>query len=427
MKLMVFGITHKNSSIALRERVAFSKSRLSQAYEFFRTSEFVEESIIISTCNRSEIFAVVQDITEAEEWFRLFYQAFFKLEAKTLEGSYSYRDGADAVAYLFEVCCGLDSLVLGEDQILGQVKEAHSRAMAEKACGKILNRLFQEAVSAAKEIKTNTGISENSLSISAIAVKQIEEELQQLQNKAIMVIGFGKMSRLAIENLLDKGVREIYICNRSRESVEDLLKQHSRLRYITFDEKYRCINEVDAIISATGAPHYVLHYQEFKEALKPRSEGQRLCLVDIALPRDIDPHIGDIEGIGLYHIDQLKKIADENLSFREKCIDDIKACIKEKVADYVGWYQCLPLHPRIEAIQDYSRNLTDQELEKLFARLQHMAEKDKQVVEVVVRSLMKKMWKRPILQMKKAGNDGRGEEIASFVDELFGFENKLRK
>ena len=427
MKIMVFGITHKNSNITLREKVAFSKTKLMQAYDLLNHSEFVEEAIIISTCNRSEIFAVVEDINESEGRFQLFYEEFFKLRDNEIEGCYQYKSGRDAVTYLFEVCCGLDSLVLGEDQILGQVKEAHAKAMEVKATGKILNKLFLEAVAAAKEIKTKTGISENSLSISSIAVKQIEQDLIDLKGKGIMVIGFGKMSRIAIENLLDKEVERIYICNRSSEVVEDLLKRYSQVKYVPYDEKYKYINQVNAIISATSAPHYVLHYDEFNKIFSDAEKQQRLCLIDIALPRDIDPLIGNIEGVNLFHIDQLKEIADDNLIFRRKCIENIRGYINDAVDKYINYYQCLPLHPRIEAIQDYSKNITDQELGKLFKRLQHMEEKDRKVIEVVVRSLIKKMWKQPILQLKNAGNLGKGEEFASFIDEFFGFENKVSR
>ena len=427
MKIMVFGITHKNSNITLREKVAFSKTKLMQAYDLLNHSEFVEEAIIISTCNRSEIFAVVEDINESEGRFQLFYEEFFKLRDNEIEGCYQYKSGRDAVTYLFEVCCGLDSLVLGEDQILGQVKEAHAKAMEVKATGKILNKLFLEAVAAAKEIKTKTGISENSLSISSIAVKQIEQDLIDLKGKGIMVIGFGKMSRIAIENLLDKEVERIYICNRSSEGVEDLLKRYPQVKYVPYDEKYKYINQVNAIISATSAPHYVLHYDEFNKIFSDAEKQQRLCLIDIALPRDIDPLIGNIEGVNLFHIDQLKEIADDNLIFRRKCIEDIRGYINDAVDKFINYYQCLPLHPRIEAIQDYSKNITDQELGKLFKRLQHMEEKDRKVIEVVVRSLIKKMWKQPILQLKNAGNLGKGEEFASFIDEFFGFENKVSR
>lgn len=426
MKIMVFGITHKNSNIALREKVAFSKSKLLLAYDLLKASEFIEEAIIISTCNRSEIFAVVQDLDLAELKFKQFYIDFFRLEASELEGSYSYKSERAAIEYLFEVCCGLDSLVLGEDQILGQVKEAYSTAIEQKASGKVLNKLFLEAVTSAKEIKTQTGISENPLSISSIAVKKIQQQLMGIEGKRIMVIGFGKMSRIAIENLIDKEAEEIYICNRSRTALEDLLTDNKKLKYISFEERYLYINQVDAIISATSAPHYVLFHDEFIKVFNKNLEdsSRRLCIIDIALPRDVDPLIDNIKGVSLFHIDQLKEIADENMTYRKKCIEDIGANIKTAVDNYIHWYNCLPLHPRIKAIQGYSKGLTDQELEKLFKRLGHVEEKDKKIIEVVVRSLIKKMWRQPILQLKNAGNLGKGEEFASFIDEFFGFHNK---
>ncbi len=422
MNIMVFGVTHKNSSIALREKVAFSKSKLQHAYEYFKNSNFVEEAVILSTCNRSEIFAVVQQLEEGEKWFKSFYENLFQLEEDQLEGHYIVKKGQEAVNYLYEVCCGLDSLVLGEDQILGQVKDAHYRAMEIKGTGKVLNRLFIEAVTVAKEIKTKTGISENPISISSIAVKQMEKTLKHLKNKNVLVIGFGKMSRIAIENLLEKGVATIYICNRSNEAIENMMKKHHQIKYIPFEEKYSVINQVDIVISATAAPHYVLHYEELKEVYK---EKNTICMVDIALPRDIDPQIEELNGINLYHIDQLKEVIDESLTYRTQCIEEIKQFIAEAIKKFEEWYNCLPIYPRIEAIKNYSQRLTEEELEGLFKKLSHMEDKDKELIEIVVKSLIKKMWKKPILQMKNAGITGRGEQMASMVDELFDLQRSL--
>ncbi|WP_026477229.1 glutamyl-tRNA reductase [Alkaliphilus transvaalensis] len=422
MKIMVFGVTHKNSSIELREKVAFSKSKLQQAYDALKASTFVEEAVILSTCNRSEIFAVVKAIEEGEAWFKDFYYNFFHLKEDQLEGRYLIKKGREAVAYLYEVCCGLDSLVLGEDQILGQVKDAHNYAMEIKATGKVLNRLFLEAIAKAKEIKTRTAISENPLSISSIAVKKIENTLGSLKGREALVIGFGKMSRIAIENLLEKGVETIYICNRNKESLQVLLSKHPQIQYIPFTEKYSKINEVDVVISATAAPHYVFHYQEFKEIYQGKNQ---ICMVDIALPRDIDPLLEKIDGVSLFHIDQLKEVVEESISFRNKCIEEMEGYLEESILKFEDWYRCLPIYPRIEALQSYTQRLTDEELASLFKRLSPMEDKDKELIEVVVRSLIKKMWKKPILQMKQAGVTGRGEQMASMVDELFDLQKNL--
>ncbi|MEW9123653.1 MAG: glutamyl-tRNA reductase [Thermotaleaceae bacterium] len=417
MKLVAFGITHQNSTIALREKVAFSRSKLQKAYSLMRKDCFVKEAVILSTCNRSEIVAVVEDTNGAEEWFKSFYIDFFQLQQEDIEGHYIYKSKKEVARYLYEVCCGLDSLVLGEDQILGQVKEAHQNAMELKGCGKILNKLFLEAITTAKEIRTKTSISENPLSISYIAVKQVEKQLGSLKNKKVLVIGYGEMSRLAVEHLLDKGVSAIYISNRRKEIIESLMEKHRNIYYINFDERYEVLKEVDILISATGAPHYIYYKEDFNSYY----QGDKpLCIVDIALPRDVDPAIREIQGISLFHIDQLKDIADENLNSRKSLIIEIKKAIEDAIKDYEGWYQCLPVYPKIEAIKNYSQQLTDEELDKMFKKLSHIEQKDKETIEIIVRSLVKKMWRKPILQLKDAGIKGKGEEMASFVDELLG-------
>ncbi|SDJ80436.1 glutamyl-tRNA reductase [Natronincola ferrireducens] len=417
MKVVVFGITHKNSTITLREKVAFSKSMLQKAYNIMKEDPFIKEGVILSTCNRSEIISVVEDTNLAEKWFKNFYTDFFQLKQEELEGHYVFKRKKEAVTYLYEVCCGLDSLVLGEDQILGQVKEAHHRAMEVKGCGKVLNKLFLDAITTAKEVKTKTNISENPLSISYIAVKQVEKQLKGLIDKKVLVIGFGKMSRLAVEHLIDRGVERIYICNRRRETIEALSNKHSHIQHIDFNRKYDVLKEVDIVITATGAPHYIYHKEEFEVRY---DQGRELCIVDIALPRDIDPAIGEIEGIRLFHIDQLKEIADENLASRQNLIKEVRQYIEVAIDSYEDWYQCLPIYPKIEAIKNYSQRLTDEELEKMFKKLSHIPEKDRETIEIIVRSLVKKMWRKPILQLKDAGVKGKGEEMASFVDEFLG-------
>lgn len=421
MKVVVFGISHKKSTISLREKVAFSKSKLQKAYDFMKEKSFVKEIVILSTCNRSEIIAVVEDIYRAEDWFKKFYINFFQLQPEEIEDRYLFKREKSAITYLYEVCCGLDSLVLGEDQILGQVKDAHDIALEMKSSGKILNKLFLGAVTTAKEIKTKTNISENSLSISSIAVKQVENYLHSLENKKVLVVGYGEMSRLAVEHLLDKGVDKVYICNRNKKAVVDIISQHDNVHHLDFQKKHDILKDVDIIISATGAPHYIYYKDEFK---KYYQTNKPLCIVDIALPRDVEPAIGELEGVKLFHIDQLKDIADENLEFRKDLIQEIQQYIQTAIKDYEDWYHCLPVYPRIEAIKNYSQGLTDEELSKMFKKLSHLPEKDRKTIEVIVRSLVKKMWRIPILQLKDAGVKGRAEEMASFVDEFLGLESK---
>jgi len=331
MKIIVFGITYKSSTIDLREKVSFSTSRKKEAYSLLRESHFIEEAVILSTCNRSEVFAVVKDTTIAEHWFKNFYIDFFQLQGNTLEGTHHFQKEREAVRYLYHVCAGLDSLVIGEDQILGQVKEAYAEALELGATGKILNKLFLEVVTTAKEVKTQTSISENPLSISSIAVKQIEKHLKSLIGKKVLVVGFGKMSRIAIENLISKGVDRLYICNRTKKSVQQLIEQHTQIYYLSYDQKYEMLNEVDAVISATGAPHFVFYKDNIERVYQ---QHRPICMVDIALPRDIDPAVQELDGVTLFHIDDLKEIANENLAYRMQCMEMMKEAIQKAIEKY---------------------------------------------------------------------------------------------
>lgn len=418
MKLVVFGVTHKTAPISLREKVAFTKSKVAHAYELMEQEPFIKESIIISTCNRSEVFAIVEDIKKGQLWFTRFFEAFFQLAPDTLQGCTLYKTGPEAAQYLFEICCGMDSLVLGEDQILGQVKDAYYEGMEAGASGKILNRLFLEAISTAKEIKATTGISNNSLSISSIAVKQIERKLGDLSGKKVLVIGLGTMGRIAIENLLEKGVGTVFVSNRSQGAFEALKKKHPSLQTIAFEERYQLLDQVEIVISATGSPHCVLKEQPFREHYHGK---QPLCIVDIALPRDVESGIGQVAGVSLFHIDELKEIAAENMAYRESCLQVIREAIQVGVQEYCDWYRCLPIYARIEALKQYSDQLTEEELERLFRQLSHLSEGDKAHIALVVKSLVKKIWRKPILQMKQAGISGRGENMGALIDELFDF------
>jgi len=425
MKLVVFGVTHRNAPISLREKVAFSKSKVAHAYELMAQEPFIKESIIISTCNRSEIFAIVEEVERGAGWFTQFYEDLFRLAPETLKGYTLYKTGSEAVTYLYEICCGMDSLVLGEDQILGQVKDAYYEGMEAGASGKALNRLFLEAISTAKEIKGTTGISNNSLSISAIAVKQIERNLGNLAGKKVLVIGLGTMSRIAIENLLEKGVDTVFVSNRSQGAIEALKAKHPEIQYFAFEERYDLLDQVEIVISATGSPHCVLKEQPFRAYYHG---NQPLCIVDIALPRDVESSIGLVEGVSLFHIDELREIAAENMAFRENCIEAVKESIQAGVKEYCNWYRCLPVYSRIEAIKEYSEQLTDEELERLFKQLSHIPDRDKKHITLVVKSLIKKIWRKPILQMKHAGISGRGNEVSAMIDELFDFHQiKQRK
>lgn len=416
MEIVVVGINHKNSPLEIRERVSFSKSELEKAYEVLSKKEYVKEVVILSTCNRSEITAVVTETNEGIKCLKDFYCDFFQIEKELLNIHFFVKEGDKAVKHVFQLAAGLESLVLGEDQILGQVRNAQSYAL-EKACtGKILNKLYREAVTTAKKIKRETAISQNSLSISSIAVKFIEDIFDELKDKKVLVIGVGKMSRIAIENLIYKGVKEIYVTNRTVGHAINLSERYEEIRVVKFQDRYEMIKDVDIVITSTSAPHYVLKKEEIE---KNHQKEDRLCIVDIAVPRDVDPEIGKIEGISVYELDELKKVSLENMEVRLKAAQAAIETIIEECILFENWYNCLPVFPVIEEIQEHSFDILESEIESLMKRLDQASNKDKELIEIVMKSMAKKLIKRPILNLKRAGEDRKGKLYAKIASELF--------
>ena len=416
MDVVVVGLNYKKTPIYIREKVSYTHQKKEEAYERLKKAHYIQEFVIISTCNRSEIIAASRDVSKGIEELKRFYKDFFALE-ESIESYFITLYSDEAVRHVFKVAAGLDSLVIGEDQILGQLKDAHGYSMERKSTGILLNKLFREGITTAKKIKRETKISEKSLSISTIAVKFIEKKFEDLQNKKVLVIGVGKMSRIAIENLISKGIKEIYVTNRTKGHSIDLSKRYDEIGVINFKDRYKIISHVDIIISSTSAPHYVLSKDKF---CKSFDTGGELCIVDIALPRDVDPQIGKIKGVSLYELDELKSAADENLKSRLEAAKLASQIIIEDCIKFQNWYNCLPVFPVIKELKEYGQTIVDEELGSFLTRLNHLKPREKKEIELFTKSLVKKLLRRPLHELKRAGEDRQGEGYAQITKELFG-------
>lgn len=422
MDIIVVGLNHKKSPVYIREQVSFCESKKEKGYDILKDAYYIKEHIILSTCNRSEIIAVVTDIQKGIDEIKRFYIKFFNLDIEFIDNYFNIVIADDAVRHVFKVAAGLDSLVIGEDQILGQLRQAHEYAMDKNATGSILNKLIREAITTAKKIKRETKISEKPLSISTIAVKFIEKIFQDLVDKKVLVIGVGKMSRIAIENLIYKGVKEIYVTNRTKGHAVDLSKRYNEIGVIDFKDRYKMIEEVDIIITSTSAPHYILKKEEFMKFYK---KSRKICIVDISVPRDVEPEIGILEGVSLYEIDQLKSIADENYQSR---IESAKIASQIIIEDYIkfeNWYNCLSVFPVIKELKNYSSSIADKELEEFLKKMNNLSCKEKEQITLFTRSLVKKLFKRPLLELKRAGENKQGELFACITKELFALSEDI--
>ncbi len=416
MDIVVVGLNHKKTPIFIREKASLKESQKKEAYEYIKKNHFINECIILSTCNRSEVIAVVSDIDKGIDRIKNYFIDFFELEDLNIDVYFISMASDEAVRHVFNVAAGLDSLVIGEDQILGQLRDAHEYAMEMGFSQSILNTLIREAITTAKKIKRETKISENSLSISTIAVKFIEKIFNDIRDKRVLVVGVGKMSRIAIENLIYKGVKEIYVTNRTKGHIIDLSKRYPEIGVIDFRDRYKMIQEVDIIITSTSAPHFVLKREEFQCYYNK----DKICIIDIALPRDVDSEIANLEGVSLYAIDELKSVADENYKQRQEAAKIAKQIIIEDCIKFENWYNCLPVFPVMKELKSYSSDIIDQELQDFLDKHNHLDDKDKEQIELFTKSLVKKIFKKPILELKKAGEDKEGELFARVTKELFG-------
>lgn len=327
------GIDYKNSPIEVREKVAFTPTGIERAYQTLKKQDWVREVIILSTCNRSEIYLRTPHPIIAIDHLLHFYNEFFAVDKAILKNHLAFRIGKEVVNHLFEVACGFQSMILGEDQILGQVKRAYEAAVAYQCGGKRLNRLFLDAITTAKKVKHVTGVSNVPLSISTIALKLFQKQLGSLQQKKALLIGLGEMSEVTIKNLLSTEIDTIYVANRNQKKLEPFLMISDKIKGVDFTERYHYLKEVDIVISCTAAPHFVLHHEPFQE----HYQNKKLCILDLAVPRDVDPMIEKLENIQLFRLDDLEKISSENIIKRKRAVCIGKKIIAEDITKFYKW------------------------------------------------------------------------------------------
>ena len=336
MNLVVVGLNHRSAPVEVREGAAFSRTGLGDSCLALRSTARFHESVIISTCNRVEIYGLADDPAEGSGAARRFLHEHHRLALSLDPYLYEHRD-ADCVRHLLEVACGLDSMVLGETEILGQVKEAYLAAHSAGATGLALNRLFQKTLAAAKQVRTTTAIGRGSTSVGSVAVDLAEKIFRNLARCVVMVLGTGTVSEATARALRGRGAGEILVCSRSRERA-DVLAGQLEGRPIAYEDWPREFPAVDIVISSTAAPHPILTREKLVPLMRQR-RNRPLFLIDIAVPRDIERACGDLEDVYLYDIDDLQQIAQGNVLAREQEAARCRLMIAEHQARFLGWFE----------------------------------------------------------------------------------------
>ncbi|WP_330638684.1 glutamyl-tRNA reductase [Romboutsia hominis] len=339
-----------------------------------------------------------------------FYESFFNLPG-VKQYLFTKKD-RDAIEHIYKVSAGLDSIVLGEDQILGQVRDAHEFSMQLGASKKKFNKLFREAITVSKDIKTKTKISQQPLSISYIGVRFLEEKLGNLEGKNALVIGIGKMSKLTMKHLEEGKVNTIYVSNRSHGKIKEIENDYKNIVPIQYNDRYKVLNDVDMVISATASPHIIIKADEM-----PKIE-RKIYMMDIALPRDIDPDINKLENVELYDIDDLKQIHDKNDQKRKELANIGLGMINESIDEFVEWLDSTNIDPTIESLNERCDEIREDTLDYIFRKI-NLDNREKKIIEKMMTSALKRLIREPIINLKQTKDKGKREEYMKMVEELF--------
>jgi glutamyl-tRNA reductase len=373
-ELLALGASHKTASLALRERLALPEGRATRVLEELTDQQAIHEAVAIFTCNRTELHLVAADTVEAESAALAILSRQAGIRPTELLGSiYSLR-GLEAVRHLFSVAAGLDSMIVGEAEIQGQVKRAYELALVAGVTGPVSNRLFRDALAAGKRARAETGIGRSQASISSVAVALAAEFLGDLASRRVLVIGAGENAELAARSLRERGVRTVFVANRRYDRALGLAKRFGG-DAVAFDDLPDELERADIVVSSTGAPHQILGRQEL-ELVAARRPNRPLVLIDLAVPRDIDPEVGDCPGVALYDMDDLQQAVARNLSGREAEAERAASLIEEELERFEAWLRSLDVVPTISALRERADQVVESGRDGAGARQQAAARAD---------------------------------------------------
>jgi glutamyl-tRNA reductase len=377
----------------------------------------VRENMIVSTCNRVEVYAATRQTEEAILDLKHFLSQYHGLPLKEFEKSLYSLMGEEAVKHIFRVASSLDSMVVGEPQILGQIKSAYEMAVESKTSGIILHRLLHRAFHVAKRVRTETKIGDSAVSVSSVAVELAQKIFEALEKKTVLLIGAGEMCELAARHLVSGGVEKVWVTNRTYERAV-ALAQEFKGEAIPFDEMNHGLKKVDIVISATDSPQYLIRHDQMAKVIKERKQ-KPIFFIDIADPRDIEPSVGDIENVYLYNIDDLKKVADENIKDRGKEAQKAEAIVRDEVIKFVNWYHSLEVTPTIVALRNKFEEIRKRELEKTLSLHPNLSEKEKKSLEALTSAIINKILHTPSALLKQTNEEAMADLYLDALRTLF--------
>jgi glutamyl-tRNA reductase len=423
MSILCLGLNHTTAPLSLREQLFQNEDSIRSALARLSCGHLstpLAEVVILSTCNRIELYAASDKLAFAD--LEVFLSDVSRIPLEQFR-PYLYRHAnLDAVHHLFDVASGLDSLVIGEPQILGQVTRALELARGQNTAGPILNRLFQAAIHAGKRARTETAISRNPASVSSLAASLSERTVHKISEAQIVILGAGEMAELAVEALRKRGVQKILVVNRTLERAL-VLAQHWDARADTFENLYAALISADIVVSSTSAPHIIVTKDMVHQAMQTRPQ-RPLVLIDIAVPRDIDPDVANISHVKLYDLDSLNAQLEDSLAHRMNEVPQVKNILGEELLEFGNYLKSLEMLPLIADIRQTAESIRQAELEKTLRRLPDLTENERARVEAMTQALVKKLLHAPTHRLRAEAASSRAPEYAAIARTLFNLTDE---
>jgi len=419
MRFQLIGVNHKTAPVEVRERLAIPDSRLPEACKKLAEHPAIAEGMIVSTCNRVEFLA---NMKNGSGDLREFLREYFSVDPSQFENHlYEFRED-DAVRHVFRVAASLDSMVVGEPQILGQVKEAYATARAVGAVRAQLDQLLTRAFAVAKRVRTETAVGSSSVSVASVAVELAEKIFGNLHGKSVYLVGAGKMSELAARHLLAHGASSIFIANRTYDRAIRLAQKFEG-QAIEFSRLYDTCERADIVITSTGSPHFIFR-REHGEKFLARRRNRPMFFIDIAVPRDVDPEINKLDGIFVYDIDDLQQAVSSHVSDRKKEAEKAEAIVNSEVEKFHARLLTLDVVPTIVSLQDHLETIRQAEIDRVRGRLGTMSTDQELAVEALTRGIINKIMHTPISTLKTAARDPESTTVVELVRRLFNLQDK---
>jgi len=422
MNLVLVGVNHKTAPVELREKLGCLFPEIGDAYRLLKSLPAVQEVLFYTTCNRVEVLCVSEAYDEAVGELREFLSRHPDLAPEVLDRCLYVWQDLEAVQHFFRVAASLDALVVGEPQILGQIKAAYRQAVEHRATGAILNRLLHKTFAVAKKVRTETGIGDHAVSVSYAAVSLGRKIFGDYRGKTVLMIGAGEMAELALEHLKGQGVARIVVANRTLERGLKLA-QRFHGEAVSLEELETQLLGADIIISSTGSPHYLLTCEQVKSAMRRRKQ-RPLFLIDIAVPRDLDPKINDLDNVYLYNIDDLKLVVEHNRQKRREEAVKAERLIQAEALKFMDWLASLAVYPTIIALREKAERICQAELKKTLSHLGNVSPEQRQALEVLLQSTTQKLLHDPIMFLKRNHDRKRAHLELDLVRRLFNLNSE---